>query len=132
MSRGVDFVYNLTIAGSFDAKRNMLSSITGVVSLNLPDALYEVLTETDDRTLEEQTEEELHSIAPRHDGQPEDDTDRAPYEAWRNAHTDSTLEASLMFAGDTWLRERAYVFWDRDRMHKQFNDSFGKDPWLLA
>lgn len=117
----------MTIAESFVAKTDILRSV-GYFEPNLPDALNGVLGEDDDRTLEELSEEDLHSIAPRHDDQPENDTDRGPFEAWCNAHADSTLQASLMFDADAWLRERAYVLWDRDRMQKQFNDSFGEDP----
>lgn len=133
LSRGVEFVYNFTIAGSYDAKHTMLESSLGPShgQVNLPEALLEVLSdfEDDSRTLEEQSEHELLlSIAPCHGEQPEEDPDRGPYEAWRNLHADSTLLVSLMLDDDDWLRGRAYVFWDRDRLQKQFEDGFGKDP----
>jgi hypothetical protein len=96
--------------------------------VNLPEALHEVLDDADGRPLKAQSEEELHSIALRRDNPPDDDTDQGPYEAWRNAHADSTLEESVMFGDDAWLRERAYVFWDRDRIQQRFKDGFGEEP----
>ncbi|KAK3902172.1 hypothetical protein C8A05DRAFT_15727 [Staphylotrichum tortipilum] len=131
LSHGVEFVYNLTIADSYDAKHRMLQSALdpSYGRVNLPEALHEVLDDADGRPVQFQSEEELHSIALRRGDSPEeDDTDQGPYKAWRNAHADSTLEESLMFEDDAWLRGRAYVFWDRHRVQQQFKDGFGEEP----
>ncbi len=98
--------------------------------INLPEALHEVLSDVDaDRTLNEQSEQGLFlSIAPCHGEQPEEHPDKGPYEAWHNLHVGLTLGESLMCYRDAWLRERAYVFWDQDRMQKQFKDGFGGNP----
>lgn len=101
------------------------------VRVNFPEALRAVFVSFDTRTLEQHSEDELRSIAPRPRGQPEGGTDSGPYQAWHNANADSTLEESLVFNDKAWLLERAYVFWDRDRM-QEHEDGFGQNPGRKA
>ena len=98
--------------------------------VDLLEALHEVLSDAaDDRNVKEMFgEEALLSTEISDDEQTQDDPDRGPYEAWCNLQGDWIREASLMFDDDAWLRERAFLFWDRDRLQKQFEDGFGKEP----
>ena len=67
LSHGVEFVYELSIARCYDAKRRMLESALDLddVRVNLPEALRAVYAGFDTRTIGQHSEEELHSIAPR-------------------------------------------------------------------
>ncbi len=120
LSHGVEFVYNLTIADTYDAKHSELEATSGPIvrATNLPKALQEVMAddENDDIRLAGYCDAELHCIANRYSGQVEDDTDRGPYEAWREANAECWLADSCMLREAAWLRERAYVFWDGDRV----------------
>ena len=131
LSHGIEFVYNLTIADIYDAKHRMLEATSGpsVRATNLPEALPEVIDddENDGRKLAEYSDAELHAIAKRYSGQTEDDTDRGPYEAWREANADRWLADSCMLSEAAWLRERAYVFWDGNRL-RNHPDGLGEDP----
>ncbi len=42
-------------------------------------------------------------------------------------NADRWLEDSCMFSDAAWLRERAYVFWDKERL-RNHPDGFGEDP----
>ncbi|KAK4465897.1 hypothetical protein QBC42DRAFT_283058 [Cladorrhinum samala] len=131
LSHGIEFVYELSIARCYDAKRRMLESALDLddVRVNLPEELRALYAGFDTRTIGQHSEEELHSIAPRPRDRPKGSMDPGPYQSWRNANSDSTLEESVMFNDKAWLRERAYVFWDRDRMLKlKHEDGFGQDP----
>lgn len=95
--------------------------------VNLPFMLDKMVNiEANGRRIGLQSEEELYSIAPRHTGQPED-TDRGPFEAWRNTNGHLKVESSVMVSDNTWLRERAYVLWDEDRVRSP-KDGFGDNP----
>ncbi len=128
---GLEFVYNLTIADTYDAKHKMLNATSGPSDneTSLPQALQEVISDdgNDDRKLAEYSDAELHAIAQDRSGQAEDDTDQGPYEAWREANADYWLSDSCMSSDAAWLRERAYVFWDEDRL-RNHQDGFGEDP----
>jgi len=96
--------------------------------MSLPDALLED-EKTGDRKVGQYTDAELYSIAQRDGDEPaNEDTDRGPYEAWRAANSDRWLEDSCMFSEAAWLRERAYVFWDADRLRSWQPGGFGDDP----
>ena len=131
LSHGVEFVYNLTVADTYDAKHRMLNATSGPSEsdTSLPEALKELLydDENDGRKLAEYSDAELHAMAKRCNGQAEDDADRGPFEAWREANADHWLEDSCMRIDVDWLRERAYVFWDENRP-RNHQDGFGEDP----
>jgi len=131
LSHGVEFVYKLTIADSYDAKHRMLDATSGVSEseISLPEALWDVIDDdkTDDRRLGEYSDSELHSLAKRHGDETEEDTDRGPYEAWREANSERWPADACMLSDSAWLRERGYVFWDGDRLRKQ-QCGFGDDP----
>ncbi|KAK1775415.1 hypothetical protein QBC45DRAFT_422270 [Copromyces sp. CBS 386.78] len=132
LSRGVEFVYSLTVADSYDAKKSLLESSVDSMPgrISLPEALGQ-LYDADGQMIEEYSEEQLRSMAPRHSDQTEEDTDCGPYQAWRNANEGLSLEESIMMAHNSWLRERAYVFWDAHRVSK-LQDGFGEDPGYQA
>ncbi len=88
LSHGVEFVYNLTIADTYDAKYRMLDGTCCPSETSLVEALQEVINHNqgDDRKLAQYSDAELHAIAQRdNSGQTEDDTDQDAYEAWREA-----------------------------------------------
>ncbi|KAK3946828.1 hypothetical protein QBC32DRAFT_225409 [Pseudoneurospora amorphoporcata] len=126
------FVYSLTVADSYDAKNSLLESPLDSMPyrMSLSEALRQVY-DADGQMIEEYSEEQLRSMAPRHSDQTEEDTDSGPYQAWRNANAGLTLEESIMMADNSWLRERAYVFWDAHRVSK-LQDGFGEDPGYQA
>ncbi|KAK4120111.1 hypothetical protein N657DRAFT_649458 [Parathielavia appendiculata] len=134
LSQGVEFVYNLTVADSYDAKHSMLQSAldSRPRCVNLLEALVAFLDGLylpDGNNMEQLSEEELRSFTPGHAYDPaQDDIDRGPYESWRHTRADLRLETSLMHADDGWLRERAYVFWDQDRVQTYFRAGFGEGP----
>ena len=72
-------------------------------------------------------EEELHSIAPHRNDRPDDISDRGPYEAWRSVQAYAWRSESVMAPDTVWLRERAYVLWDGERVQKQ-TGGFGQNP----
>ncbi len=81
-----------------------------------------------DRTVGQYSEADLRSLAQRHGDEVEDDnTDRGPYEAWRKANSDRWLEDSVMLSEAGWLRDRAYVFWDGDRLRSWEPGGFGDE-----
>jgi hypothetical protein len=58
------------------------------------------------------------SVALHQYGQPNDeDVDLGPYRAWRAEHAGRMVTQSFLFSDD-WFRDRAYVLWDSDRVHK--------------
>jgi hypothetical protein len=115
LSQGIEFCHQVTNAGSYGAKRALLSTVFGSGSANLPQALDAVAEafEDNDKFIENYTEEELRSSVPHRD---DSDLDKGPYEAWRAAHAGLPMALSLMFDDNAWLRQRGYVFWDWDRM----------------
>lgn len=122
----------MTIADSYDAKHSMLHATAGTpdTQSNLPEALQEVIDESryDSRKLAEYSDHELYAIAQRDgDRTEEEDTDWGPYETWREANADRWLGDSCVFSNTAWLRDRAYVFWDRDRL-RNHQGGFGEDP----
>ncbi|KAK4233906.1 hypothetical protein C8A03DRAFT_47648 [Achaetomium macrosporum] len=122
LSRGVEFVYQLTTADSYDAKHRMLRTTLYSSYVNLPGALRRVCDDVDGGALEEYYEE-FHSIALGDSDPSQEDTDRGPLEAWRKAKLDCSLELSCMFPDNDWLRERAYVLWDWERV-QDLGDKF--------
>ncbi|KAK1958615.1 hypothetical protein LY78DRAFT_674291 [Colletotrichum sublineola] len=94
-----------------------LSFDTGDV--NLPLALFEALEDRDDIAnvwYEDDVEEKLHLVMPEHKN--EEDVDRGPYEAWYPAHKGLPIACSFMDLDNDWLRKRAYVLWDWDRIER--------------
>jgi hypothetical protein len=64
----------------------------------------------------------------RRSDRPDGDSDRGPYEAWHYGQMNHALRPGSIMASDTfWLRERAYVLWDGERMKKQTGE-FGESP----
>ncbi len=130
LSRGVEFVYNLTVDDSYDSKHNMLASALDPRAghASLPEALRDAIKDNDERRLAEHSDAELHSIAQRPGGQTDEDADRGPYQAWREANANRRLSHSVMLYSTVWLRERAYVFWDGDRLKMDQTQGFGENP----
>jgi hypothetical protein len=130
LSNGVEFVYKLTIADSYDVQYSMLRSTLEVEGgrVNLAESLREILGDIDGRPLEEISQEELLDHVERPSDHVEDDADPGPYEAWRRGNAHSTLEETLMFPETAWLRERAYVLWDGARVQEQGESIFGDAP----
>ncbi|OTA99895.1 hypothetical protein M426DRAFT_268527 [Hypoxylon sp. CI-4A] len=83
--------------------------------------LYEVLMsppETDlddDIPLSDYANEDLAALFPPTESQ-DQDTDKGPFEAWRVAFNPCPCHAWVMLTNNSGLRERAYVFWDFDRI----------------
>ncbi|KAK4032065.1 hypothetical protein C8A01DRAFT_20816, partial [Parachaetomium inaequale] len=112
LAQGVEFVSKLTNAPSCQDKQNILNdgrhaSFLDKADLHLPGILYAVYFEACD------------SVAPDRYGQPNDeDTDLGPYEAWRTENVGWGVPESFISELKTWLRNRAYVLWDSDRVRK--------------
>ncbi|KAK4099981.1 hypothetical protein N658DRAFT_143270 [Parathielavia hyrcaniae] len=121
----------MTTADSYSAKHNQLQpALQSLLDSGLNndgqgyperaetffDFIEDLYSEVDD-DLEGQSEEESRYA---------DDPDRALYESWHSTHADLDLELVLMHPSTRWLRERAYVFWDGDRVQNQLRGGFGK------
>ena len=64
-------------------------------------------------------EEACDQIGLHQFGQPSDeDTDLGPYEAWGTENVGFGMYESFIPEIKVWLRERAYVLWDSDRVRK--------------
>lgn len=135
LSQGIEFIYKLTIV-EYDAKLAMLEDTFG--SGEYPDgfplstlmswrsACMPAVSGT--QFVLEFSEEEPYSSASHHSDRLDGNSDRAPYEAWCSvAQTYPWLDGSVMDHKNFWLRERAYVLWDGERMQKQAG-GFGEDP----
>jgi hypothetical protein len=135
LSRGVGFIFELSNAGSYEARRQILyDALYGSRSadVNLPQKLREcvVVHNIVDNAVhlaghnsgydlvENYTEAGLRPIVSGNSGQASDDTDRGPYQAWRNGNAGRSLKSSVMSMYTPFLRERAYVLWDSERVEK--------------
>jgi hypothetical protein len=120
LPRGVEFVSKLTNAPSCEDKQNILNtgreaSFLDEVDVHLPDILYDVYFGGGTQDFEEA----CHLVAPDRYGQPNDeDTDLGPYEAWRTENVGWGVPESFIPEPKAWLRDRAYVLWDSDRVRK--------------
>jgi hypothetical protein len=118
VAQGVEFVSKLTNAPSCEDKQNTLNtglqaSLLDGVNIDLPDMLHAVYF--GDGTQE--FEEACNSVALDRYGQPNDeDTDLGPYEAWRTENIGWGVPESFIPEPKAWLRDRAYVLWDNDRV----------------
>lgn len=72
--------------------------------------------EEDDVLLQEYSMERLESLTPQANLV---DPDPGPFEAWFAAHEESFRAGWVLFGGHDGLRERAYVLWDSDRLHRE-------------
>ncbi|KAI1194216.1 hypothetical protein F5X97DRAFT_311726 [Nemania serpens] len=120
LSQGVDFIYQLMTANSYEVKRSLLASAFDSGFANLPECLEAVLDTYSNQTLnaaEECSKDQLQSLISSGDY---DDTDNGPFEAWYAGHASLPAGAWAMIDDNDWLRRRAYVFWDWDRI--QSND----------
>lgn len=120
------------IADSYDVKHSMLHATVTILDTqtNLPEALQEVIIHdpNDDRKLVGHSKAELYAIAQRQEDRvEEEDTERGPYETWREANADRWVEDSCMLSDAAWLRKRAYVFWDGGRL-RNHPGGLGEDP----
>ncbi|KAK4148372.1 hypothetical protein C8A00DRAFT_39076 [Chaetomidium leptoderma] len=120
LAQGVEFVSKLTNAPSYKDKQNMLNtglnaSFLDKANVELPEILYAVYFGDGTQDFEEACD----SVAPHRYGQPNDeDTDLGPYEAWRTENVGWGVPESFIPEPKAWLRDRAYVLWDSDRVRK--------------
>lgn len=94
-----------------------LKSAFGASKVDLYDALMSP-PETDlndDTPLPGYADEDLAALFPPTESQ-DQDTDKGPFEAWRVAFNPWPRSAWVMLTNNSGLRERAYVFWDLDRI----------------
>ncbi|KAK3900671.1 hypothetical protein C8A05DRAFT_17042 [Staphylotrichum tortipilum] len=127
LAQGVGFISRLTNARSRKGRLNILNgdiraSLRDDANASLPEALcnsYSINTI-------EISEELCDSVALDRYGQSNDgDTDLGPYEVWRAANVGRRVSDSVMADDNAWLRDRAYVLWDGDRVRKM--GGFKKD-----
>ncbi|KDN60283.1 hypothetical protein CSUB01_09768 [Colletotrichum sublineola] len=119
LSQGINFLHRLICEISWDKKRELLKLSFDTGDVNLPLALFEALEDRDDIAnvwYEDDVEEKLHLVMPEHKN--EEDVDRGPYEAWYPAHKGLPIACSFMDLDNDWLRKRAYVLWDWDRIER--------------
>ncbi|KAI0385684.1 hypothetical protein F5Y04DRAFT_276208 [Hypomontagnella monticulosa] len=120
LSRGIKFLHKLVNSSRFDAENIMSGDGFVRRSVNFALVLREVFRHNHDTTaLRDCSEEALQSLIPDHINE---DTDKGPHEAWRLAHIEFPRISWIMKKENHWLRCRAYVLWDEDRM--QNNDLF--------
>ncbi|KAH6618377.1 hypothetical protein B0J18DRAFT_437206 [Chaetomium sp. MPI-SDFR-AT-0129] len=135
LSHGVLFIYDLTKADSYEARHEIL--VDAYYSPHeseacLPEALQEVITPdvSEDTIVAQYSETHLQMIPQLYGhqiGNDKVDMDPGPYRAWREENKDQWLEDSCMHESAAWLRERAYVFWDDDRL-RNLPRGFGDSP----
>jgi hypothetical protein len=107
----------LVNAPSLKAKRSILAAGIGASfcdapALELSDVLVEVYGS------DEHFYQRCESVALHQYGQPNDeDIDSGPYQVWRTENARRRVIKSFLLSDD-WLRDCAYVFWDRDRVQK--------------
>lgn len=102
-------------ADTYDAKKNLLDSAFGAGQVNLHKALTWLSEEdyTNDTRLEDYSEDEIKSLISHTDRQ---DADEGPYKSWYAAHIGMSRSSWVMLSNNAWLRERAYVLWDWNRV----------------
>ncbi|KAF3074796.1 hypothetical protein CFAM422_003079 [Trichoderma lentiforme] len=117
LSQGIDFIYRMTTETSYDAKKALLKSSYGASSAYLYDALTSIpeVDLDDDTPLAQITDEDLKTMIPTSNDQ---DIDKGPFEAWRVAFKDLPRSMWVMLTKNSGLRERAYVFWNLDRLER--------------
>jgi hypothetical protein len=91
------------------------ASFLDEVNVDLPEILYAVYFGDGTQDFEEACD----SVALYRYGQTNDeDTDSGPYEAWRTENVGWGVPESFIPEPKAWLRDRAYVLWDSDRVRK--------------
>ncbi|KAI0897554.1 hypothetical protein F4806DRAFT_462652 [Annulohypoxylon nitens] len=117
LSQGVDFIHRLMGENSYDGKKALLKSAFATGKVDLYEALMSPLEMdlNDDVPLSDYTDEGLAALFPSTESQ-DQDTDKGPFEAWRMAFNHWPRSAWVMLSNNSGLRERAYVFWDLDRI----------------
>lgn len=115
ISQGVEFVWKLANEPWYDAKREMLeSTFTRPMADLYVDMVNLIEDGSDDQVpLSEYTKEELARLFPTRCVW---DADEGPFEAWRVAFWDLHKGRWAMLKENDWLRERAYVLWDLERL----------------
>ncbi|KAI1456017.1 hypothetical protein F4805DRAFT_433580 [Annulohypoxylon moriforme] len=117
LSQGVDFIHKLMSESSYEGKKTLLKSAFLAGRVDLYDALMSP-SETDlndDAPLEDYADEDLAALFPPTES-PDQDTDKGPFEAWRVVFNPLPRIAWVMLTNNSGLRERAYVFWDLNRI----------------
>lgn len=119
LSRGIDFIFHVVNGKSYDEKKTLLSleASTPLGLVEIHDALINSIEDrfhNDMRFLEDHTEDEMSALIPQLGAR---DTDTGPRIAWSTLHKEETLPA-IMLDNAAGLRERAYVFWDSERMER--------------
>ncbi|KAI0884705.1 uncharacterized protein GGS22DRAFT_164140 [Annulohypoxylon maeteangense] len=102
---------------SYDGKKALLKSAFVAGKVDLYDALMSPPeTDLDDDTpLSGYADKDLAALFPPAESR-DQDTDKGPFEAWRVAFNPWPRSAWVMLTNNSGLRERAYVFWDLDRI----------------
>ncbi|KAL1837836.1 hypothetical protein VTJ49DRAFT_3364 [Mycothermus thermophilus] len=144
LSRGICFVHRVITASDYNTKLKLLQSRDepdgninhGYYNQGFISALYSVYDAfyEDDGILDERPDEvlraELAPIRPSRDDWQEKDRDEdpdwGPFHAWLNQHRKNRVATSVMMYEEAWLRARAYVLWDQERMDNEFPDGFGE------
>ncbi|KAI1658971.1 hypothetical protein F4813DRAFT_355275 [Daldinia decipiens] len=117
LSQGVDFIHRLMSESSYNSKKALLKSAFVAGKVDLYEALISP-PETDlndDVPLSDYADEDLAALFPPTESQ-DKDSDKGPFEAWRVAFNPLPRSAWVMLTNNYGLRERAYVFWDLDRI----------------
>ncbi|OTA99707.1 hypothetical protein M426DRAFT_268916 [Hypoxylon sp. CI-4A] len=116
LSQGIEFTYELINTDCWDDKCDLLKSIYGSDNVNILDAFYDILDDTDIDAIEQISLEEdsLIQTFPLDT----EDTDRGPLRAWSVVHKDVPRMMLFTDNNDAWLHDRAYVFWDWDRLQQ--------------
>ncbi|KAK3294506.1 uncharacterized protein B0H64DRAFT_443583 [Chaetomium fimeti] len=121
LAQGVEFVSKLTNAPSWEDQQNILNtgleaSVLDKVNVELPEILGYVYFGDG---ISQDFEEACDRVGLHEFGHPSDeDTDLGPYKAWRTENVGSGMPESFIPGLKTWLRDRAYVLWDSDRVGK--------------
>ncbi|KAK4097339.1 hypothetical protein N658DRAFT_292882 [Parathielavia hyrcaniae] len=123
----------MTVADFYSAKHSMLHLMLQA-ALDSGCKTPFVMPESLDRILEDLYDSfgDTLDVFPHDDPSAEDDPSRDACESWYSAHAEMEPELqpepSVMSPSARWLCALAYVFWDRDRVQKQFRGGFGATP----
>ncbi|KAI5457634.1 hypothetical protein BGZ63DRAFT_427671 [Mariannaea sp. PMI_226] len=122
ISQGLEFVYKLIHESCYDKKLAMLRSTFTSPRGTLRVAFEEYLMKAQDEMennnnpwLMNLTVDDIKSLAPCAD---REDTDDGPLAAWRYGHRSWAVGGWSMLTENAGLRERAYVFWDLQRIER--------------
>ncbi|KAI0383085.1 hypothetical protein F5Y04DRAFT_287634 [Hypomontagnella monticulosa] len=117
LSQGVDFIHRLMSASSYEVGKALLHSAFDVGSADLIDALTTPL-EIDlngGMPLCDYSDGELEALFPPPENR---DIDKGPFKVWRVVFSLWPPSEWNMLDSNAEVRERAYVFWDLDRIEK--------------